>query len=392
MLRQGAQRFSQPLSDATFVELVENLFTAFVPIAIIGIVVAGVGEVLAERTENPKVAILATTIALVSLSRLFTVLVFRRAVAGKPLDAARALIWQRWYGTGSIGFAMLLGTLCALIFSLNDSVAHVLATGLLCGYCSGVIVRASVRPLICNASLIVAVVPSMTTIGIVHHDLAYLCHVVLLLMLLVGALEGARHIYRTNVQQITTRQQLASLARNDPLTGLANRIKLREHFDRDLSRLVDSDTLMAVHCLDLDRFKPINDQFGHPVGDAVLKIAAERLLGLLREGDTAARVGGDEFVLLQTNIKSSDEAKMLARRVIRALSTPFCVEGQILLIGASVGIALVPTDGVALETLTAAADAALYKSKRRLRGTFNFYGQGDAASGGAQAAAGSDHR
>jgi diguanylate cyclase (GGDEF)-like protein len=325
--------------------------------------VAGVGDFLAVRTGDRTIAALATAAVLVSLARLANVLLYRRGVAGGPLDAASARIWERWYGAGSVCFATLLGALCAVIFSLADPVAQMLVTGLLCGYCSGVLVRVSVRPVICSASLIVAVIPAVFVLA-THQDLAYLSHGVLLLLLLIGGLEGARHIFRTNVQQITARQQLASLARNDPLTGLANRILLREQFDHDVASLSGSGAFMAVHCLDLDHFKPINDEFGHPVGDAVLKLASERLLGLLREGDTAARIGGDEFVLLQSGIRSSDEAELLARRAIRTLSAPFSVEGRVLSIGASIGIAFAPRDGVTLEALTAAADTALYQSKR----------------------------
>ena len=131
--------------------------------------------------------------------------------------------------------------------------------------------------------------------------------------------------------------------------------------------------LLALHFLDLDKFKPINDRYGHPVGDALLKAVAGRLTRMLRATDTAARLGGDEFVIIQTGIAHPDEARMLAMRLLRTLSAPYQIDGHDLRIGVSVGIALAPSDGTDLDTLSSRADAALYRAKSSGRGTVAFW-------------------
>jgi GGDEF domain-containing protein len=130
----------------------------------------------------------------------------------------------------------------------------------------------------------------------------------------LGAIEMVNHLYRTTLQQLTTKAELAHLARQDALTGLANRICLRERFDYEMVKLRRSREFMALHFLDLDRFKAVNDNHGHPMGDALLKLVADSLNRLLRAGDTAARPGGDEFVVLQANLRDPGEAEMLVRR------------------------------------------------------------------------------
>jgi diguanylate cyclase (GGDEF)-like protein len=126
--------------------------------------------------------------------------------------------------------------------------------------------------------------------------------------------------------------------------------------------------MLAFHCLDLDHFKAINDSFGHPTGDALLKLVAERLSGILRLGDTVARVGGDEFVVLQVGIMSEDEARLLAHRIVRTLSACYVIDGQEVRIGATIGIALAPRDGVTYDGLASCADSALYQAKQKGRG------------------------
>lgn len=158
-------------------------------------------------------------------------------------------------------------------------------------------------------------------------------------------------------------KEFAALARHDDLTGLPNRLALRSHFEV----VAKGDRLdrIAVHCLDLDRFKPVNDRYGHPVGDALLKAVAGRLARLLRADDLAVRVGGDEFIILQVDVDHADQADMLARRIQRTIGAPYTIGGHHITIGTSVGYALSPDDGRSLEQLIASADAALCRIKRR---------------------------
>jgi diguanylate cyclase (GGDEF)-like protein len=128
-----------------------------------------------------------------------------------------------------------------------------------------------------------------------------------------------------------------------------------------------------VHHLDLDQFKAVNDTFGHLAGDKLLKIVADRLRGLVRETDTIGRMGGDEFVIVQGPIKDPADATSLAQRIIALISEPYDIDGHPAVIGASIGIAVGPGDGLRPDKLLRNADLALYRAKGDGRGTFRFF-------------------
>ena len=131
--------------------------------------------------------------------------------------------------------------------------------------------------------------------------------------------------------------------------------------------------MLAVHHLDLDQFKAVNDTFGHAAGDKLLKIVAERLRALVRDSDTIARMGGDEFVIVQVPIAEAAEATLLAQRIIAAMSEPFDLDGHQAVIGTSVGIATGPGEGLTPDKMLRNADLALYRAKDHGRGTFRFF-------------------
>jgi diguanylate cyclase (GGDEF)-like protein len=162
------------------------------------------------------------------------------------------------------------------------------------------------------------------------------------------------------------------MAHHDALTDLANRVLLNERLEQALGR-IHLEEMVAVHHLDLDQFKAVNDTFGHPAGDKLLKIVADRLRGLVRETDTIARMGGDEFVVVQAPIADPAESTSLAQRIIALMSEPFDLDGHQAVIGASVGIAVGPSDGLKPDELLRNADLALYRAKGDGRGTFRFF-------------------
>jgi len=162
------------------------------------------------------------------------------------------------------------------------------------------------------------------------------------------------------------------LAKFDALTGLVNRSVLRDRISVAVARCARGDSL-ALHYLDLDRFKSINDTHGHGVGDELLRLVAERLRRATRTMDTVSRMGGDEFVILQAGARSTEEAGALAGRLVRDLSRPYQIGAQILDIGASVGVAMAPADTLDGEELLACADLALYHAKDNGRGAFSFF-------------------
>ncbi|MEM6498889.1 MAG: GGDEF domain-containing protein, partial [Pseudomonadota bacterium] len=129
---------------------------------------------------------------------------------------------------------------------------------------------------------------------------------------------------------------------------------------------------MALHYLDLDKFKPINDNYGHAAGDKLLQQVSDRLRAGTRETDTIARLGGDEFVVIQTGISTGNDAKILAQRLIDSLGEPFHIEGNHVKIGVSVGIAMAPDNSSSADELLRLADHALYRSKSQGRHQFSF--------------------
>lgn len=173
-------------------------------------------------------------------------------------------------------------------------------------------------------------------------------------------------------EQRRAQAQVAYLATHDALTGLPNRGALRDELQRLLARNKRGDDL-AVLCLDLDRFKAVNDLLGHPAGDALLRQVAERLRQCARETDFVARLGGDEFAVLQCGTPQPSSSTTLARRIITALSTPFDLDGHRAHIGVSVGIAIAPFDGEEPERLLKNADLALYRAKSEGRGILRYF-------------------
>ncbi|MFQ5579979.1 MAG: diguanylate cyclase domain-containing protein [Nitrospiria bacterium] len=167
--------------------------------------------------------------------------------------------------------------------------------------------------------------------------------------------------------------KIQSLAHYDQFTGLANRVLFKERLSQALKQSRRKLSQLAVLFLDLDRFKFINDTHGHLVGDEVLKKTAGRLLSSVRETDTVARSGGDEFLIVLSNTTGRSEVAIIAKKIIRALSSPFKVGGQEITIGISIGIAIAPCDGRRTMLLMKNADHALYKAKNAGRNTFIFF-------------------
>jgi diguanylate cyclase (GGDEF)-like protein/PAS domain S-box-containing protein len=161
--------------------------------------------------------------------------------------------------------------------------------------------------------------------------------------------------------------RIQHMAHHDWLTGLPNRVLFRERLNAALHGTAGDTVSFALHCIDLDRFKDVNDTLGHASGDSLLKIVALRLQGAVRTGDTIARVGGDEFTLIQLGISGAEQATGLAERLIHDLSQPYEIGGREVQIGASIGIALAPAHGSNPDRLLGAADVALYDAKAQGR-------------------------
>jgi diguanylate cyclase (GGDEF)-like protein len=173
-------------------------------------------------------------------------------------------------------------------------------------------------------------------------------------------------------EQRRSEAKIAHMALHDTLTGLPNRVLLNERLEHALSR-VRRDEIVATHIFDLDHFKTVNDTLGHPAGDKLLTMAADRLRTLVRESDTIARMGGDEFAIVQVGIAQPADATSLAQRIIAVVSEPYDIDGHQVVIGASVGIAVGPNDGKNPEQIIRNADLALYRAKGDGRNTYRFF-------------------
>jgi diguanylate cyclase (GGDEF)-like protein len=179
-------------------------------------------------------------------------------------------------------------------------------------------------------------------------------------------------------QDITTQKkaetQIAYLARHDVLTELSNRAVLHERMEQSLARLRRDGKPFTLFMLDLDLFKAVNDSLGHPVGDALLKEVARRLLGCLCDTDTVARLGGDEFAIVTTiDGDQRENAIALAERLREAIAAPYAYDGHRLDIATSIGIALAPEHGIDVDQLIKSADLALYKAKSEGRNAYRLF-------------------
>ena len=179
------------------------------------------------------------------------------------------------------------------------------------------------------------------------------------------------------LEDITERRnaeaRISHLARYDELTALPNRLNFRDEIERLLALPRDAMQTSALLFIDLDQFKQVNDTLGHPCGDQLLCAVAERLRDMLRPEDFVARFGGDEFVVFQQDIKSNEDAAVLARRIVDRLSERYKIDNHLVEIGASVGIAMTSPQGTSADTLLKNADMALYRAKADGRGTFCFF-------------------
>jgi diguanylate cyclase (GGDEF)-like protein/PAS domain S-box-containing protein len=170
-----------------------------------------------------------------------------------------------------------------------------------------------------------------------------------------------------------TEARIRDLAYYDPLTGLPNRRLLEDRLQVELSHAARLRSRLAVMFVDLDRFKRINDSLGHQVGDLLLVEIAHRLRGCLREDDTVARMGGDEFLIVLSNLTGPDDAAVTARRIISSLRKPVVIENRELVVTSSVGISIYPDDAQDVNTLIKHADVAMYRAKDEGRNSFQLY-------------------
>lgn len=188
-----------------------------------------------------------------------------------------------------------------------------------------------------------------------------------------GKLRGFVKIMRDYTEQRLAEEQTQFLANHDQLTGLPNRVSFSSQLHKSIARSERTRSAFAVLLLDLDKFKQINDTLGHHAGDLLLKEVALRILATLRETDFVARMGGDEFIVIQTDVSQPDASDTLARKLILELGRPYRIDGSEVFSGASIGVSVYPNDAQNSVELIKRADLALYRAKNGGRCTYQFY-------------------
>ncbi len=178
---------------------------------------------------------------------------------------------------------------------------------------------------------------------------------------------------RADIFRFISTAQLENIALHDPLTGLANRLLFERRLQQEVRNSMAGNSNFAVHMIDLDKFKEVNDTLGHAAGDRVLKEAALRLKSAVSQQDTVARFGGDEFAILQTGLTGKAAAAVTAERIVRSVAGAYQINGQSVEIGASVGCSIWPVDTAEESELMECADLALYQVKRSGRNAYSMY-------------------
>ncbi|MBB3348388.1 GGDEF domain-containing protein [Sphingomonas sp. BK069] len=338
-----------------------SLFATRMPATMMSLLFVAVATLASARTADPLVIVLLCAGTIVSAARLE--LLFRgrstHTVVTTTCDAARRL--ERRYAWWYLAFAVIFGCFAARTTFLPDPALRTPVAILVVGYAAGAVATAALRPAIAVPSVIVAVMPTATVLAS-RGDGPDAVSCVCLLALLAGGLRSLSRRHDAQRRQSAISLAFAALARRDHLTGLLNRLGLVD----DVAALETAPAPIrryAVHYMDLDDFKAVNDALGHAVGDALLRAVAERLLAVTSRYDIVARLGGDEFVVIQAAAESPDMVATRALSIERAVEQPIEAAGHELRVRVSVGSSRMSVHAAEFDELLAQADQALGEKK-----------------------------
>ena len=265
--------------------------------------------------------------------------------------------------------------------------AALMGTGICAMHYTGMAAMRMTPPIVYDpalfiASVIIAIVASLAAdsgASLSNQTLAVLVSIgtlgILGITLVISAFDSqlaARTVKHAESLQAAN-EQLRNIALYDNLTGLPNRLLLEDRMERSILRGDRSGKLCVLMFVDLDRFKSVNDTFGHRIGDELLKTVAQRLTNCIRKEDTVARVGGDEFVVVLNELAKREDAALIGGKMLQELSRPFSVERHEVEISCSIGISVFPDDGKTLLELMNNADVAMYRAKKAGRNGYLFF-------------------
>lgn len=347
--------------DDVFKILVSELAYTVMPSVVMCLTVTVFGLFAYSSIGNLQILLAVGIGVTVSISKICVMRAHKRFNAKQQASIVEAVRWERIHGLHTF---ILAGSVCwlgSLMFYYRDLSVQILATALLYGYCAGVASRVSVRPYIAASAIVIASVPP-TILTALQGDTAHLILATIFAVFTGAALQSVWHVYHVAKREISLRLEIELQARRDPLTGLGNRLALAEAFQA--LRRADHE-LIGVHCFDLDGFKTVNDRFGHAIGDELLSAIGTRLLDLADPGNIPVRIGGDEFVMLQSAPNHPEDAELLAARILEALNMPYVISGRPITIGVSLGYTIERAANADLGTMMRLADAASYRVKRQ---------------------------
>ncbi|MGJ4951621.1 diguanylate cyclase domain-containing protein [Bradyrhizobium sp. HKCCYLS20291] len=370
MFLLGMGKDPASISDAVHVELVKTLHGSLVPFVLMGVSLSIASGIIAWHTGDFAVTgVLGILGVALTMTRMLGVRSYQRRMASeRPLDKDDILKLRRPCAIATLMLSLLLGLMAARSLQLQDQTCSTLALSFGFGFGASLVSRLALLPQLAVAALSLLSLPAVT-VALMQHDLPHLGLALVMIIFLLAGIELLRLSHKSSVGQIHLREQFERLSRIDPLTGVHNRSALAS----DLPALIAdrSRAMVAIYAIDLDHFKAANDRFGHPVGDALLKQVAARLTSLVAQGGLVVRMGGDEFILVDTSLRSRHAAQSLAQRIVDVVAAPYHIEGHDIVVGVSVGAALSDDQAASAETLLSRADRALYQAKAA-RGGFVF--------------------
>jgi diguanylate cyclase (GGDEF)-like protein len=374
----------QAIAASVRATLLESLYASPQSLVIGAITSSGIMAIVAFVSGNRSMIACASAIALVAGFRVVDALRRRRDVP--KIERAKGRWAKRQellYRAGALGYSALLGTfgLLTLVHS-NDGVLQLLAVTTTIGYAAGIAGRNAGRPWIALSQLCFASLPLTVGLVVSLQPLKIVLATVIVLFV-VAMMDITLQTYGVILKATLVSREKAALAehhaavaRRDDLTGVANRTAFREQFEARLQAIDDGQQRLAVYWIDLDRFKEINDSYGHLAGNALLAGVAQRLDEAFGAAGIVARLGGDEFAVICELVGHADadaDAAATGERIIHLVEQPVHHDGRTLHVGASLGIAIAPTDGTDADTLLKNADLALYRAKDSGRGQMRFY-------------------
>jgi diguanylate cyclase (GGDEF)-like protein len=343
-------------------ELVDALYSTPKSIFVASVAALFVVAIIFALSDDPTYVWIFVGFLATSIGRAVSIVAYRRAQHDLD-DSAATIMWERRALIGAWAFACLVGFTGAYSVLVHpNSDIELLVNSCVMGYIAGISSRNASRPIISIGQVSLTAFPFLIAL-VVRFDLVHSVLAIFIGALFLSIIVICRAVFENIISRHSAFSRIELIARRDALTDLWNRTALIDLLEKRLAGAADSGEIVALILIDLDRFKDINDTFGHQSGDAVLKEVGERIKSVTHAGDEVARIGGDEFVVIVVG-SDEDQPRITAERIFATFANPFLVGINQHLCGASIGYAIAPHYGATLEELFRNADLALYEAKQ----------------------------